>query len=369
MRTIRCLVLLCLGLLLPAMCLGRASAAEILEEQWEALNPDALEAAAGEGMEEIDLSPSIDLTQGLKTLAERGLGALQEILSAAVRTGVLLMLATMLCGLLDLTQGALKMKGLDLTALAGTTAILALAMTDVNSLAAMGRETMEQMEQFSKALLPTMTAAAVASGSVSGAVVRQTATMLFSDVLLTLMNRLLLPMIYLYTAVCAGYAAVGNEGLRKIAGLIKWGVTTLLTTVLTVYVTWLTAASAIAGTADAMTAKTASFAISGMVPVVGGILASATETVVAGAGLLKNAVGVFGLLATLAFCLLPFLHLGVHYLIYKVTAALSATLSGGRIAGLIGDIGTAFGLILGMTGAGALVLLVSMVSGIAVTVG
>lgn len=365
MRIIRCLAFLCLGL---ALCLGRAGAAEILEEQWAALNPSALEEAAGEEMEEIPLTPSIDLAQGLQTLAERGMDAMGEAVSSTVRTGVLLMLAAMLCGLLDVTQETLKLKGLDLTALAGTTAILALAMTDVSSLAAMGREAMEQMEQFSKAVLPTMTAAAVASGSLSGAAVRQTATMLFSDVLLTLMNRLLLPMVYLYTAACAGYAAVGNEGLRKIAGLIKWGITTVLTAVLTAYVTWLTAASAISGTADALAAKTASFAISGMVPVVGGILASATETVVAGAGLLKNAVGIFGLLATLAFCLLPFLQLGVHYLVYKVTSALAATLSGSRIAGLIGEIGTAFGLILGMTGAGALVLLVSMVSGIAVNV-
>ena len=369
MKTIRCLVLLCVSLLLPAACLVQASADEILEEQWEALNPDALESAAGGEAEGIDLSPSISLGEGVKTLAERGLEEVQGILRATVRTGVVLMMAVLLCGMLDMTQGALKMKGLDLTALAGTTAILALAMTDVSSLAAMGRETMEQMEQFSKVLLPTMTAAAVASGSITGAAVRQTATMLFSDVLLTLMNRLLLPMVYLYTAVCAGYAAVGNEGLKKIAGLLKWGVTALLTTVVSAYVTWITASSAIAGTADAMAAKTASFAISGMVPVVGGILASATETVVAGAGLLKNAVGIFGLLATLAFCLLPFLHLGIHYLVYKVTAALASTLSGGRIAGLIGDIGTAFGLILGMTGAGALVLLVSMVAGIAVSVG
>ncbi len=368
MKTIRCLVLLCLSLLLLAVCPGRASATEILEEQWEALDPEALEAAAGDALEGVDLSPSINLADGLKTLAERGLNALQDVLSSTIRTGVLLLLATMLCGLLDVPQGALKMKGPDLTALVGTTAILALSMTDVSSLAAMGRETMEQLEQFSKALMPTMTAAAVASGSASGAVVRQTAAMLFSDVLLALMNRLLLPMVYLYTAVCAGHAAVGNEGLRKIAGLLKWGITTLLAAVLTAYVTWLTAASAIAGTADALAAKTTSFAISGMVPVVGGILASATETVMAGAGFLKNAVGIYGLLVTLAFFLLPFLQLGAHYLVYKVTAALSATLSGGRIAVLIGDMGTAFGLILGMTGAGTLVLLVSMVSGIAVTV-
>ena len=60
--------------------------------------------------------------------------------------------------------------------------------------------------------------------------------------------------------------------------------------------------------------------------------------------------------------------LGIHYLTYKVTSALSATVSSGRVAGLIDQIGGAFGLVLGMTGASALLLLISMVSAITAVV-
>jgi stage III sporulation protein AE len=344
-------------------------ATSVAEEQWAALDVEQIEEAAGTENEGLNLSLDLDLGEGIAWLWQKVEDSLGAVVKSTLRTGVLLLLTTLLCGVLNIGQSAFGGKQLDLTALAGTAAILALAMTDVSSLATLGRETMEEMESFSKALLPTMTAAAVAGGSVTSATVRQTAAMLFSDVLLTLMNRLLMPMVYLYTVVCAGFGAVGNPGLQRISALLKWAVTTALTLVLTAYVTWLTASSAIAGAADALAAKTTRAAISGMIPVVGGILSSATETVVAGAGLVKNAIGVYGLLATLGICLLPFLQLGVHYLVYKVTAALAATLSGGRLAGLIGDIGTAFGLILGMTGAGALVLMVAMVAGIAAVVG
>ena len=47
---------------------------------------------------------------------------------------------------------------------------------------------------------------------------------------------------------------------------------------------------------------------------------------------------------------------------------LSATVSSGRVAGLIDQIGGAFGLVLGMTGASALLLLISMVSAITAVV-
>ena len=69
----------------------------------------------------------------------------------------------------------------------------------------------------------------------------------------------------------------------------------------------------------------------------------AAETVLASAGILKNAAGVFGMLVILGICVVPFLQLGIHYLVYKLTAAVSATVSGGRVSGLIEQIGGAFG--------------------------
>ena len=62
--------------------------------------------------------------------------------------------------------------------------------------------------------------------------------------------------------------------------------------------------------ADAAAIKTAKMAISRAVPVVGGILADAADSVLAGAGAVKNTVGAAGLLAVLAVCLLPLMRLG-----------------------------------------------------------
>ena len=175
-----------------------------------------------------------------------------------------------------------------------------------------------------------------------------------------------LPLVYAYVASSLAYAALGNEGLKRIGNLLKWIVTSALTGVLLLFVGYLTVSGVIAGSADAAAVKTAKLTISGMVPVVGGILSDAAEAVLAGAGLLKNMVGIFGMLVILFLCIAPFLQLGIHYLTYKVTAALTATVADGRIAGLIDAIGGAFGLILGMTGAGALLLLVSLVVSLSV---
>ena len=361
-------ILMCLAVLLLLSGMGAASASDVLAAQSEALDLDALQDAAGGYLPDGALEAGISLDEGLQTILDTGSGQISGVVRKAVRSGVLLLTVVLLCGLAEGLYGGMGVsQTTDVVAIVGALAITAVAVADANSLIGMGREALEQMETFSKILLPTITAAAAAA-SPSGAVARQLATMLFSDILITLINRLLLPLVYTYIAACVAYAAVGNEGLKRIAGTLKWVVTSVLTVVLLVFVGYLTVSGVIAGSTDAVTVKAAKFTMSSLVPVVGGILSDAAETVLAGAGILKNAVGVFGMLAVLCMCVAPFLQLGIHYLTYKVTSALSATVSSGRVAGLIDQIGGAFGLVLGMTGASALLLLISMVSAITAVV-
>lgn len=360
-----CCLLLALSLLVGG-CLAAEGMA--VEEQADALELDELERAAEEYLGEIDLAQGIDWDKGLGALFDTGREQLPGILRMAARSGGMLLVIILLCSLadgMDLGEGG---KQLPLSALVGVIAVTAVSVADMHGLIGMGREAIARMETLSKVLLPSMAVVTAATGAPASAVARQLATMLFSDVLLTVINRLLLPLVYAYVAACAAYAALGNDGVKRMADLLKWVVTSVLTVLLLAFVGYLSVTGVIAGTTDAVALKAAKFAVSGMVPVVGGILSDAAETVLAGAGILKSSVGVVGMLAILAVCIIPFLMLGIHYLAYKLTAALTATLSDSRVAGLVSSIGGAFGLVLGMTGASALLLLISMVSAISMVV-
>lgn len=354
--------------LLACLLTGAAQAADnsVVSAQSEALDTQSLERAGKDYAGGQALTTDINLDEGLKNILNTGSEQIFGIGRKAVRSGVLLLVIVLLCGLADGLYDGIGKSGIDVVAIAGALAVTAVAVTDVHSLIGLGRDALDNLDLFSKALLPTVTAAAAAGGSPGGAVARQMATMLFSDALLTLISRLLIPLVYAYVAAVTAHAALGNEGLKRIGALLKWTVTTVLAALLLVFIGYLTISGAVAGSADAAAIKAAKFAVSSVVPVVGGILSDASETILAGAGILRNAVGVFGMLAVLGMCLAPFLQLGIHYLAYKVTAALTATVSAGRISGLIDSIGSAFGLVLGMTGACALLLLISMVSAISV---
>lgn len=351
-----CLCLLLLLLLLPAARAG---------ELEDAVGMDRLSGAAEEyldGYLRVEDVTGNSFSEGVRSILDTGSGELPGALRRAGRSGVLLLAVALLCGLAETMKDELGGDGLDPVRLAGTAAVTAIAAGDVYSLMGLGRQAMEQMDTFSKVLLPAVTAACAAAGAPASAVARQGVSLLFFALLLTVADRILMPLVYAYVAASAAQTALNNDGLKRVAGLVKWAVTGLLSALLMLFVCYLTVSGAVAGNADALTQKAAKTVLSGMVPVVGGILSDAAETVVAGAGVLKGTVGVVGLLAVLAICLTPFLQLGAHYLVYKVAAALSATVTPGPVAGLIDAIGGAFALVLGMTGGSALILYVALIT-------
>lgn len=353
----RTLVFLILCLFLAPVCRAQG------EELWEALEIDKLARAGMEYGADVRLTPEQDLEQGVSSLLEKAISHMPAVLKIGVRSGLILLVIVMLCAMAEGVRAAGgEREGLNVCMLAGTLAITAVSASDMSAMMGLGRSTIDSMQGFSKVLLPVTAACTAAMGAPAGAAARQVATSLFSSALLTLIDRLLVPMVYAYVAVCSACAAVGNPGLKKVAGLLKWLVTRSLTAILVLFVTYLTVSGTIAGTADAAALKVAKMAISTAVPVVGGIISNAAETILVGAGMLKNTVGVFGMLAVLGMCVVPFLKLGIHYLTYKITGALTATLADSRLAELIDSLGTAFALMLGMTGASALLLLVSMIS-------
>lgn len=341
-----------------------ARAVELEKEQQAAIKTDELQNAVPDGAEEILKDMEISLDQDYEAYFGRIQDAVSRqiggIFKDAAKKGVTILTLAALCALVStLLDGG---KTPNYVVLAAVAAVTVTAAGDVNAFLGLGRTVMDDLNAFSKALLPTLTAAAAAGGMTASAAAKYAATSLFMDILITAANTVILPLIYAFVAVSVGAAAFEGSALKNAARFIKWTVTVLLTAIVLIFTTYLSITGVIAGTADAAAAKLAKTVLSASLPVVGSILSDAAGTVVGGMNLLRNAVGAYGLLVVCGVCVLPFLRLGVHYLIFKGTAALTAAVADTRISDLTGAIGTAFGFILGLTGTAALILFISIVS-------
>lgn len=247
------------------------------------------------------------------------------------------------------------------TQLCGTLAVASILLDQTRSLIALGAETVTELSDYGKLLLPVMTAALAAQGGVGTSAALYAGTACFDALLSSAVSSVLLPMIYVFLALCVAASATADESVGKLRDGVKWGISWFLKGILYIFTAYLGITGVVSGTADAAAVKAAKLTISGMVPVVGGILSDASESLVVGAGLMKNAAGVYGLLAVAAVFILPFLRIGVHYLLLKLTAAVCGVFGSKMMTGLIKNFSAAMGLLLAMTGAVCFILLISTV--------
>lgn len=313
-------------------------------------------------MTEFDMY-NMDFSEGLKSIWSTLTDAAYENFRQGLGVFVTIIIISMLIGLADAVfTDAETDASRRAPVIAGILVIAGVCIGNVHSLFGLVTETLSQTETFSKALLPTLSAAMTAAGTPTSAIVKNSAIVLFGDVLITIINRVMLPCTYAYLALITANAALGNDMLKQLSYLIKSGISGALKLLLTLFVAYITVSGTISGTSDAVLERGTKLALTGTVPVVGGIIAEASQTVLAGAGVLRNSIGIFGLIMVLSITISPIIKIGLNFLALKFAAAVASPASPAGITKYIENLSDIFALMLGMTAASTLVLLIGIVS-------
>lgn len=245
--------------------------------------------------------------------------------------------------------------------LAGTLAIGILLLQPAGSLVNLGAETVNELTEYNKLLLPVMAAALAAQGGANTSAALYMGTAALHTVLTSVISKLIIPMMYIYICLCIASSAIQEQMLKKLRGLCKWLITWCLKITLYIFTGYMGITGVVSGTTDAAAVKAAKLTINGAVPVVGNILSDASEAILVSAGVMKNAAGIYGLIAIIAILIGPFLKIAIQYLLLKLTDAICGTFGSKELSGLVQDFSGAMGLILAMTGTVSLLLLISVV--------
>lgn len=308
---------------------------------------------------DLSVTESLDTEKGFKRLLSGLVTKVQTVARDSVRTIVVVLAVAVLTAL---AGSMFEGKPPDYLILAAVLAIALAAAGEAGSLILAGTRTLEDLSAFSHILLPCLAAAAAAGGALTSAAAKYAATSIFVDALILLARWAVVPMVYGYMAAVIASAATGNPGLKSAARFLRWLSNWMLTLITLAFTVYLTLTGVITGSADAVTLRLTKTAISTVLPVVGSIVADAAGSVAAGAAILRNAVGIFGLLAICGICMAPFISLGLRYLLYKMVSALVSSVTDSRLSELIGGIGDAFGMVTAMVGSAGLMLFLSIIS-------
>ena len=213
------LTLLATVLVLFAALSCSASAYDVEAEQREACGADELEQSlpeeAYEAFGSLTLSDAAHPESQLEKLWMFLTGSSQDMLVSAVRNAALLLVIVFLTALCAAVTENSACGAV--TQMAGAVAVAALSAEHVSSCVSVGCEALWSLSDFSKILLPSMCAAASASGAFTAASAKYAATALFFDGLLSVEIKILLPMLYAYAALMIGGHTLENDTLLSVA--------------------------------------------------------------------------------------------------------------------------------------------------------
>jgi len=209
----------------------------------------------------------------------------------------------------------------------------------------LGRNTIDTMITFMQALLPILLGILIAMGGI-------TTSAFFHPILLgsigfigTVIKSIILPLIF-FSAVLA---IVNNLSSRiqitKLSGLLKQSAMVILGFALTAFVGIISIQGIATSTVDGVTLRTAKFAVDKFVPIAGKFLSDAVDTVIGYSLLLKNGIGVIGMIAIFIICLIPAVKIVALMAIYKLCSAIIEPIAQSRLADCLNHMSNALVLI------------------------
>ena len=313
--------------------------------------------AAPESAEEFLPKEADTFAEGLWNVLKAAVSALEPSLTGAVRSCVRLFGAMLLVAL----AGQVLPKGQVVLELTGTAAVAALLLEPSGSLLELGVETVRDLQEYGKLLLPVLASALAATGGVTASTGLYVGTAAFNTLLSAAIPSLLLPILRLLLALSIAHGAVGEPILERLGALVRFCAEWALKLGLYLFTGYMAVTGVVSGAADALAGKAAKIAVSGAVPVVGGILSDAADAVLLSAATLGSGAGIWGILTVLAVFLAPALRIGVQYLLLKLTAAAGEALGCGRCAAVVGDFAGVLGLLMALCWTQAVMLLITSV--------
>ncbi|MBR5094656.1 MAG: hypothetical protein IK095_06135 [Oscillospiraceae bacterium] len=223
---------------------------------------------------------------------------------------------------------------------------------------------LDELAAYSKVALPVFFTAAATSGAAVSSSARYAAVCLAADVYMGLTGALIMPLIRAFLALSVSAALFGAPLLRSAARAAKWCIVTLMTATTLAFSVFLSLSGALTGSADALAVKTTRTVISTALPVIGGTISDLSASLLSAAALIRDTLGAAILIGICAICIAPFALLLVEHLSLKVAAAAAEMLCPGGLSCMLGDVGTGFGMLLGLVGSYSILLFLSIVSGL-----
>ena len=191
------------------------------------------------------------------------------------------------------------------------------------------------MKDIVNVLFPIILTLMTGVGAVSSVGVFQPVLAVMSNIVSTIIFKAVIPIfIFSFVLNIIGHLS-NNVKLDKfnsfLSSLFKW----LIGITFTIFFAIISIQGISAGSFDSVSLRTAKFTISSYVPVMGGYLSQGMDLILASGVLIKNSVGLVGILIIISTIISPILEIVVFSLMLKAVSAILQPLNNSRITNFL----------------------------------
>ena len=236
--------------------------------------------------------------------------------------------------------------------------IVTIIMTNFTQIVKMVQDTCVNLVAFMNMLVPLLITLMLYTGSIATSGVLEPIILFMINFVSNIVQDIIIPFVLIFTSLVIISKISDNVQVDKLAKFLKSGIVWFLGIVLTIFVGVVSLEGTMSSSVDGITAKTTKAIVSSAIPVVGKILGDAVDTVLGCGIVLKNAVGIVGVIVVIGICIMPIIKLATLTISYKLVAVVSQPISDKKIVGLLEQMGDIFKILLAILSAMSFMLII-----------
>lgn len=224
--------------------------------------------------------------------------------------------------------------------------IVTLIMKNFADVLQMVKTSIQSLVGFMNSLVPLLITLMLTTGNFASAGILEPIILFIITFIGNFITTILLPFVLISTALAIVSKVSSKIQIDKLSKFFNSTVVWILGVVLTLFVGVVSVEGSLSSTVDGITAKTTKAAVSNFIPVVGKILGDAVDTVIGCSNILKNAVGIVGVIVVISICVGPIIKLAILMGLYYLTGALCQPIADEKIVKLLEEMGNTFKMLL-----------------------
>ncbi len=238
--------------------------------------------------------------------------------------------------------------------------IVTLIMTNFSQILQITKEAISNLIGFMNLLTPLLITLILATGSITTSSMVEPVILFLITFIGNIISGVIMPFLLVGTALGIISQISDKVQIDKLSKFFKSSIVWILGIILTIFVGVVSLEGSLTASVDGLTAKTAKAAVSSFVPVVGKILGDAVDSVIGCASIVKNAVGIVGIIIVIGICILPIIKLTILSVMYKLASAVCQPIADEKIVNLLSIMSGTFKILLAILCSVTVILIIGV---------